>query len=272
VRLRNRILVALVGSPILLWVLLGLPPIFTPVFVALLAMVASYEASRALGVKHLRIQAYSMVLSAGIPFWVYFGEGQLPALIAMLLYVGLLFMEALPSNYAVKVSSIGAVFFFSVFIPYFLSSLVRINALPLRLCYILVPLIIPFMSDACAMFSGMLFGKRKLAPGISPKKTLEGSIGGLAGGTLAALLYGLIIGHIMGVEVHFAALLIYGCLGSAVSQIGDLSFSYVKRQNGIKDFGDIFPGHGGVLDRFDSVIFCAPFIEVLIMVLPAFTS
>ena len=75
----------------------------------------------------------------------------------------------------------------------------------------------------------------------------------------------------MGVEVHFAALLLYGCLGSAVSQIGDLSFSYVKRQNRIKDFGTIFPGHGGVLDRFDSVIFCAPFIEVLIMVLPAFT-
>lgn len=271
-KLRNRILVSLVGIPVLLLVLLVLPPIYTPVSIALLAIIASYETSRALGVKQIRVQAYSMLLAAGVPFWVYCGEQPLPALCALFVYVVLLFAEALPSHYKVEVGLIGGVFFFSVFVPYFLSSIVRIGFHPLRSCYILVPLLIPFLSDMVAMFSGMLFGKHKLAPEISPKKTKEGSMGGLLGGTIAVLLYGLIISLMMDVEVNFLYLSLYGLLGSAVSQIGDLSFSYVKRQNNIKDFGSIFPGHGGVLDRFDSVTFCAPFIEILIILIPAFTK
>lgn len=270
-KLRNRILVSLAGVPILLLVLLVLPSIYTPILIALLAMIASYETSRALGVKQIRVQVYSMFLAGGVPFWVYYGELPLPALCAILLYVVLLFMEALPSHYKIEIGLIGGVFFFSIFVPYFLSSIVRIGFQPLRDYYVLVPLLIPFLSDAVAMFSGMLFGKHKLAPEISPKKTKEGSIGGLIGGTVAVLLYGVIISFMSDVEVNYFYLAIYGFFGSAVSQIGDLSFSYVKRQNGIKDFGSIFPGHGGVLDRFDSVIFCAPFIEILIILIPAFT-
>ena len=72
-----------------------------------------------------------------------------------------------------------------------------------------------------------------------------------------------------GYTVNYLYLALYGALGSAISQMGDLSFSYIKRQYGIKDFGNIFPGHGGVLDRFDSVIFCAPLIELLLRFLPA---
>ena len=72
-------------------------------------------------------------------------------------------------------------------------------------------------------------------------------------------------------KVNYLCLILYGALGSVISQIGDLSFSYIKRQYKIKDFGNIFPGHGGVLDRFDSVIFCAPLIEILVMFLPAFS-
>ncbi len=268
--MRNRLIVSAVGIPLLLLVLLYLPIIYTPVLIAALGIVASFETSRAMGVTHLRIQIYSMVLAAGVPFWVYYGEQQLPALCGMLLYVALLFLEALPSHYSVKISVIGGVFFFSAFVPYFLSSLVRIGQNPLGHAYILVPLVIPFLSDAVAMFAGMLFGKHKLAPEISPKKTREGSLGGLLGGTLGVLLYGFIVSRLMPVEANYLYLLVYGLFGSAVSQIGDLSFSYVKRQNGVKDFGTVFPGHGGVLDRFDSVIFCAPFIEILIMVIPAF--
>ena len=269
--MRNRILVALVGVPLLLLVLLVLPPIYTPVFISILAMIASYEVNRVLKVTQIRIQVYSILLAAVIPFWVYYGEGQLPALCAMLLYIALLFLEALPSRYSVKVGLIGGVFFFSVFVAYFLSSMVRIGQQPLGQYYILVPIVVPFMSDAVAMFSGMLFGKHKLAPDISPKKTKEGSIGGLLGGTIAILLYGLILSLIVDVQVNYLILILYGFLGSAFSQIGDLSFSYVKRQNGVKDFGTIFPGHGGVLDRFDSVIFCASFIEILIKIIPAFS-
>ena len=93
-------------------------------------------------------------------------------------------------------------------------------------------------------------------------------MGGFAGTILFSLLYGLLLRFGFFQPVHFLSLAVYGALGSVISQLGDLSFSYIKREYGIKDFGRIFPGHGGVLDRFDSVIFCAPLVELLLRVLP----
>ena len=89
------------------------------------------------------------------------------------------------------------------------------------------------------------------------------------GSILTLLLYGAVLQFGFQFQVSYPLLALYGAVGSAVSQIGDLSFSYIKREYGIKDYGKIFPGHGGVLDRFDSVIFCAPLMEALVRCLPA---
>ena len=132
-----------------------------------------------------------------------------------------------------------------------------------------IPLVTAFTSDAFALFAGMLFGRHKLAPALSPKKTVEGAVGGLVGAVVCTMLYGVLIHTAFGVQANYLSLAVYGAVGSVFSQLGDLSFSYIKRQYQIKDFGNIFPGHGGVLDRFDSVIFCAPLIEVLCALLPA---
>lgn len=94
-------------------------------------------------------------------------------------------------------------------------------------------------------------------------------MGGLVGAVVCTMLYGVLIHIAFGVQANYLSLAVYGAVGSVFSQLGDLSFSYIKRQYQIKDFGNIFPGHGGVLDRFDSVIFCAPLIEVLCALLPA---
>ena len=83
------------------------------------------------------------------------------------------------------------------------------------------------------------------------------------------MLYGVLLHAAFDITVNYPLLAVYGGVGSVVSQLGDLSFSYIKREYGIKDFGNIFPGHGGVLDRFDSVLFCAPLIELFIHFLPA---
>jgi len=270
--MRNRVLVAIIGIPILLIVIFLLPPIFTAIAIALLSMVGAFEAQTAIGLGHARIALYTMLLAAGIPFWVYWGSGITVAICGLLVYLLLVFGEAFTSHFRVQMDKVGGSFFFAVVIAFFLSSIVRIGTLELRTVYILVPFVVAFLADACAMFTGMFLGKHKLAPELSPKKTMEGSVGGLAGGILAVVLYGLIIHVATGFGVNYLYLALYGLLGSAISQVGDLAFSYVKRQRGIKDYGNVFPGHGGVLDRFDSVIFCAPLIELLIIALPAFTK
>ena len=142
----------------------------------------------------------------------------------------------------------------------------------LRDSYVFLPILLPFVVDAGAMFVGMFLGKHPFAPVLSPKKTVEGSVGGLIVGVGITLLYGLVFHFITDVEVNYYFLAVYGILGGVITEVGDLAFSYVKRNRKIKDFGHILPGHGGVLDRFDSVIFCAPLIELLIQWLPAFSK
>ena len=119
-----------------------------------------------------------------------------------------------------------------------------------------------------AQLMGMAFGKHKMAPVLSPHKTIEGAIGGLAAGVLSMVIYGLVMQFGLHLTFHYGYAVLYGLLGSIVSIIGDLSFSMVKRETGIKDYGTIFRAHGGVLDRFDSVIFAAPVVELLILLLP----
>lgn len=173
-----------------------------------------------------------------------------------------------------KIDRVGAGFFFALVISCCLSSVVRIGMMEdqLRLSYILLPIALPFVADAAAMLVGMFLGKHKLTPNLSPKKTVEGAIGGLVGAVVLCIVYGIAFHFIAKVDVNYYFLAVYGILGGVISQVGDLAFSYIKRTRKIKDFGHVLPGHGGVLDRFDSVIFCAPLIELLIHWLPAFSA
>ena len=270
--MKNRILVACVGIPLILVVLFVLPKPFTPTMIAILAAVGAYEAMHAIGMNHPRIALYTAILAMAIPFWVYAGESRTAALAALLIYLILVFVEAFASSFRVKIDRVGSAFFFTLVISYCLSSVVRMGMLEdeLRTACILLPIALPFVVDAAAMFTGMFLGRHKLAPNLSPKKTVEGSIGGLVGGVVICLLYGLIFHKITDVTVNYYFLAVYGILGGVISEVGDLAFSYIKRTRKIKDFGHLLPGHGGVLDRFDSVIFCAPLIEILMAWIPAF--
>jgi len=117
---------------------------------------------------------------------------------------------------------------------------------------------IPWLSDSAAYFAGSAFGKHKLCPNISPKKTVEGAIGGVIVATTGPLLVGYVFSLIYGnVYINYAILPVIGFINSLISIGGDLLFSIVKRYCGIKDYGNLMPGHGGLLDRFDSVILCS---------------
>lgn len=119
-------------------------------------------------------------------------------------------------------------------------------------------------SDTCAYCVGMLLGKHKIAPKLSPKKSLEGCIGGVIGAALLGYIYAMFTGYkIIGIENPRLLFAIIGACASIISQFGDLAASAIKRNYDIKDYGRLIPGHGGILDRFDSIIFTAPIVYYL---------
>ena len=134
-----------------------------------------------------------------------------------------------------------------------------------------LPFVVAFGSDSGAYFCGRAFGKKQLAPAISPHKTVTSGVGGAVCGSLLALLYGVVV-RACGMSANLVSLAAFGLLGSVVAQLGDLTFSAFKRQYGIKDYGQILPGHGGMLDRFDSMYYLAPLTELWMLLLPAISA
>ena len=127
-----------------------------------------------------------------------------------------------------------------------------------------------WMCDSFAYFTGRLFGKHKLAPHLSPKKTVEGSIGGIVFAILGCMLYGLVVEKATGLSARYHVLAATGLILSVVSQIGDLWASLIKREYGVKDYSQMMPGHGGVMDRFDSIIAISTILMAICIAFPPF--
>ena len=153
-------------------------------------------------------------------------------------------------------------------LPMLLASLVRIHGLGYGRFYILLPFLIAFTADSGAYFAGRYLGKHKLSPVISPNKTVEGVVGGVVAAVIGMLIYCVVLDLAFGFEANYMYAVSYGVVGSLAAVFGDLSFSAIKRQAGIKDYGNLIPGHGGILDRFDSTMIVAPLTEVLLTFLP----
>lgn len=136
---------------------------------------------------------------------------------------------------------------------------------------LLLVLGVPWFADAGAYFIGVFFGKHKLCPKISPKKTIEGAVGGVAVCIAATAAMTMIFDFLIYDDkfvVNYVNLIIMAFVGSFLSILGDLSFSVIKRSYSVKDYGDIIPGHGGILDRFDSVVFFVPFMFIMMSYMP----
>lgn len=151
------------------------------------------------------------------------------------------------------------------YVPVMMSFVYQIRELQNGLCLVFLVFLSSWISDTCAYLVGVTLGKHKLTPKLSPKKTIEGSIGGIAGSALLGALYGLVFAtHLQEAFVNPALGCAVVCgFGAVISQIGDLAASGIKRNYDVKDYGNLIPGHGGILDRFDSVIFVAPAIYFL---------
>ena len=273
--MKQRILVAVIGIPALLAVLCFAPDWATALLVSLLCVIGCHEfMAAAAPLKARRWWLFAAALSVFTVFTVYFRDAAfagstifalMPWLLAALLVV--LFIAAVQvygTDDELTFPDLCAVAVSGLVIPLALSCLLRLRMLDYGAGLVLIPLVSAFMSDALALFGGMLFGKTKLAPRVSPKKTREGAVSGLVGGMAGMILYRIFFFLCTEVQLHLGWCVLLGLVGAALGQLGDLSFSCVKRQCGIKDYGRLLPGHGGVLDRFDSVIFAAPVIWMLV--------
>ncbi len=154
------------------------------------------------------------------------------------------------------VAECGALSFGILYVPLLLGYLTMLRAGHLGVKWIFLMMFIVMAGDSAAYYLGSLFGKRKLYPAVSPNKSIEGALGGLAGSVVGALLFRFLFFTEIAVPLCLAAALVVGVAG----QLGDLFESLLKRSCGVKDSGTIIPGHGGVLDRLDSILFAAPVI------------
>lgn len=270
--MKTRILSAAILIPILLLVVLVAPKWLAAVVMGALLAIGSYELLyRTRLVRHPRLVLYACAMAFALTMWSYWGASQAWFLLILMVYFIVLFSEMMLDHVKVRFETLAMCFVAGVIVPYFLSALIRILSQSIGRYVILIPFVVAFMSDSGAYFVGKRFGRHKLAPVVSPNKTIEGALGGVVTCILSMLLYCLILDLIPDVRVNYWLALLYGCAGALVDIFGDLSFSIIKRQTGIKDYGNLIPGHGGVLDRFDSMVMVAPLIEALLVLLPIVT-
>ncbi len=268
--MRLRVIVGFALLVLLICVLYVAPTEVLVVAISLLSVLSVQELLGATGfVRKKRIVVYALVMAAAVPPWYYFDSPPWLALLGVFLMVFLLFIEGLIEPANITFEMISAIFLTATVLPFFFSCIFAIATMPLSRYISILPFIAAFGSDTVAFLVGRKLGKRKLAPLISPHKTVEGGVGGMIGTTALMLIYGVIMQFGFGLHVNYFFLALYGVLGAAAALIGDLSMSFVKREFGIKDFGTLLPGHGGVLDRFDSFLFAAPLIELLLLCCPA---
>lgn len=272
--MKARILVAVILAPLFFIDLFLLPPVCLAVTVAAIAAMASYELLRATQVAHHNLMyVYTAIAAAVIPMGYWLGCGEVVTPGAALLLMAALFWVAIRlygRENEVGFEHVMVCLFGGLVIPIFLSALVQLKGMENGRYLVLLPVICAFLTDAGAYFAGVFLGKHRGITKVSPNKSLEGYIGGILSGAVFMLLYGLLLRQCAHLEVSFPILALYGLLGSAITELGDLSFSLVKRQYSIKDYGHLLPGHGGMLDRFDSMIFAAPMLLLLVKLLPAF--
>ena len=264
--MKSRIFVAAVGVPLILLVVLWAPIWVFAVFLALLASIAAWELMKCVGALDYTLLWAAAVagaaFSVGFAFFKVYIYGELVVAYAMLVFSYAVFRGG-----EVKFQQVMAALFAMFVLPYSFASFLRMDAAGYSRGVLLLPLLFSFGSDTFAFFVGRAIGRRKLAPKVSPKKTVEGSIGGLLGNVVCGLAFAFVMNTWFGYTISYWGISALGLVCSVAAQLGDLNFSLIKREFGVKDYGHIFLEHGGVLDRFDSVIFVAPVLGILLPLL-----
>ena len=244
-----------------------------PLILGLFSAIAVYEIINVTGGKNKVLLALSCLTAAAIPFAFHFNF-EIPFMPVAVIYVLAYLIIMVPMHKITKFNDVVTALFSTVAVPCSLSIFILLRdtyiSYPAKFTksagvfLILLAMFCAWMTDTFAYFTGKFLGKHKLCPNVSPNKTIEGAVGGIIGNMIACSVMFIIFDRFF-FTVHTLAIwqiIIISAILSVISMFGDLSASLIKRNHGIKDFGNIFPGHGGVMDRIDSCLFVLPALYV----------
>ncbi len=272
----KRIIVACVFLPVMLFIMLVPPPLAWTALVCFISAMAAFELLRSVGEGKITLpmRVATIASAALLPFGSWAGLGT--AYVNLLAFVvsAVCFWCAIRAydedGVPIGFFHVLASLFAGIVIPLALSALVELRRMDHGKYLVLLAVLLTFVTDAGAYFAGVFFGKHRGVTKVSPNKSVEGYIGGFVSGVLFAVVYGLVASKIAGDSVSLLPLALCGLFGALATEVGDLAFSFIKRQYGVKDYGHILPGHGGMLDRFDSMMFCGPVVLFIVQCLPVF--
>ncbi|MCI7401346.1 MAG: phosphatidate cytidylyltransferase [Christensenella sp.] len=250
--------------------------------ILVISVIGTYEMCKCLKAtnEYNPMMIVNLIASVAISVFTYFFDYQGLVLSTLIFIIIMLSIFTFDHKYELKDVFASIFVLFYPIIP--IALFIHINNLAVGLYAMLLTIFVPAMTDTMAYFTGFLIGGKKLCPTISPKKTVAGAIGGVFGGIIGALLIWLLFdvvglfnsfNNVVAVSIHetqWIAILIYialGAISAPICEIGDLIASWIKRKAGIKDYGNLFPGHGGVMDRIDSIIVMIPITLIFISIL-----
>lgn len=265
----KRIMTALIGIVVLMpfvifsdkWPLLVMMLVMSVVGVCEVLSCTGQNKNRVVCVASVLVCAAAQILAR-----VFKADPDLYALVMLLVYLAyavLMMTSAVLSKGSLKLSEVTQTVVMVMYISFGFAALILLRDFKYGLILFLLAFLIPWVCDAMAYFVGVFFGKHKLIPDVSPKKTVEGAIGGIVGVVVITLIFGLVMHYGFGKQPNYVVLLLLSLVGGLISQCGDLIASLLKREYGVKDYGKIFPGHGGVMDRFDSIIATSIFLYIV---------
>ncbi|MCL2518293.1 MAG: phosphatidate cytidylyltransferase, partial [Oscillospiraceae bacterium] len=245
------------------------------IFIIVMGTVAVYELLDCLGLKkqfHISIPSYFLSIFVPLLARHIHDKNLLFKILFFMFFIFMFYLMvvAVSSKRNISLNDIAVAYMAIIYIIFSFTSIILLRDSNYGEYVFLLVFISAWMTDTGAFLIGIKFGRHKLIKEVSPKKTIEGAVGGIVVCILSFCVYGFIIGWIFEATPKYLPLIIVAFVMSIISVCGDLIASLIKRNYNIKDFGGVFPGHGGVLDRFDSIIATAPFLYILYSALPYF--
>ena len=273
--MKQRLLVAAIGVPLLILVLVFLPPLATGILVAAIAGAAAYELLHTACKRPNELYGLTILYAALTAMMVFsitavkslaidWPQILYPA--AAFLYLMGLFFFAVRTHgteHAIPFTDVAVCIVAAFLFPAMYGCIALLRSI--GPAFVLMPFVVAFIGDSFSMLGGMAFGHKKFAPNVSPNKTWAGFIAGPIGSALGMVLLCLVYKWVWSMELPIWYFALVGVVANVFGQLGDLSTSLIKREAGIKDYSHIFLTHGGVLDRFDSILFIAPVVYAAVM-------